>query len=239
VGRLSGTFAASSRLLALAKARESLERRRNPLSPLIHLLANMFLCAFSNRYLADDPGGAYLPLFIAVQCLLPVAITLSFVAGTGAEIVRKTRVLPGSLRAGRYFLLAASLRRREFLLFAVVGCLFPALVYGGSATQVVGVVTASALAVLTMQAVCCAAAARLIASERPLAGLALATAVVTVAASASVFVFSTSALASSVPLAGWAASSIAAFAAGRVSEGYAGLVPLALSAAAVLYFFRK
>lgn len=232
-------FAASARLVALAKMRESIERRRNPFPPLVHLLANMFLCAFAHRYLADDPGGVYLPLFLAGQCIVPVMITMAFVSGTGAEIVRKTRVLPGSARTGYYFLLAGSLRRPEFLLFSGVGCLFPAFVYGGGAAGAAGIVVASALPILTVQIACCAVAARLIASDRSLTGLVLLPVVVTVAAAVSVFVFRSGALASSIPLAGWASTSIAAFAGGRTSDGLAGLLPLAIAIVAIVFIFRK
>jgi hypothetical protein len=239
VGGLTGTFAASARLLALAKMRESIDRRRNPFPPLVHLLANMVLCAIAHRYLADDPGGVYLPLFVAVQCLLPLLVTFGFVSGTGTEIVRKTRVLPGSGKAGYYFLVAGSLRRPEFLLVAGVGCLFPAFVYGGGAAGAAGIVAASALPILTVQIACCALAARMIAAGRPLTGIALLPVAVTLAAGASVFVFRSASLASSIPLAGWAATSIAAFADGRTADGLAGLLPLALAGAAAGFIFRK
>jgi hypothetical protein len=144
-------FAAASRLLALAKSRESVERRRNPFPPFVHLIVNMFLCAFSEKYLADDPGGVYLPLFISVQCLLALLITLSFVGGTGAEIVRKTRLLPGAAAARYYFLAAGSLRRPELVLFSAVGCLFPAFVHGGGAAAAALIVAASVIPLVSMQ----------------------------------------------------------------------------------------
>lgn len=232
-------FAAASRLVALAKARESIDRRRNPMGPLVHLLVNMFLCAFSQQYLADDPHGVFLPLFIAVQCSLSLLITLSFVGRTGGEIVRKTRLFPGSASAGYYFLLAGSLRRPEFLLFSAVGCGFPAFVAGGGAAASAGIVAASALPLLTTQVVCCGAAARLIGSDRPVTGLVVLTVAAGAAVVASVFVFRTGALASAIPLAGWAASSITAFAAGRTSDGLAGILILAIAAGAALALFRK
>jgi hypothetical protein len=239
VGTVIGTFAGTSRLLALAKSRESVDRRRNPFPPLVHLLVNMFLCAFSQRYLADDPDVVFLPLFIAAQCLLSLLITLSFVGRTGAEIVRKTRLLPGSAAAGYYFLLAGSLRRPEFLLCAAVGCLFPAFVFGTGAVAGAGIVAAAILPMVTIQVVCCGVAARLIASDRPVTGLVVLTVVVAAAVVASVFVFRTNVLASAIPLAGWAASSIKAFASGRATDALTDLLLLALAAGAAVAIFRK
>jgi hypothetical protein len=239
VGTVTGTFAAASRLVALAKSRESVDRRRNPFTPFVHLLVNMFLCAFSQRYLADDPDGVFLPLFIAAQCLLSLLITLSFVGRTGAEIVRKTRLLPGSAAARQYFLLAASLRRPEFLLFSAVGCLFPAFVFGTGAVAAAGIVAAALLPLVTTQVVCCAIAARLVGSDRPVTGLVVLTVAAAAAVVASVFVFRTNALAAAIPLAGWAASAITSFAAGRPDDALTDLLLLAIAAGAAVAVFRK
>jgi hypothetical protein len=232
-------FAAASRLLALAKSRESAGRRRNPFPPFVHLILNMFLCAFSEKYLTDDAGGVFLPLFISVQWLLALLITLSFVGGTGAEIVRKTRLLPGAAAAGPYFLAAGSLRRPELLLFSTVGCVFPVFVYGGGAVAAAGIVVASVLPLVTTQLVCCAVAARLVGSDRPVTGLVVLTVGAVAAGVASVFIFRSNALASAIPLAGWAASSITAFAAGRTGDGLGGLLLLTLAAGAAAAILRK
>jgi hypothetical protein len=238
-GGSPSAFSAALRLLTLAKTRESAGRKRNPFPPFVHLLVNIALCVFFQPYLADDGEGVFLPLFISIQCLFALLISLSFVGRTGAEIVRKTRIFPGSSSAGYYFLLAGSLRRPEFLLFTGMGILFPALVYGGGALAATGIIAASALPLVTTQVVCCAVASRMIGSDRPLTGLVLATLAASAVVVASVFVFRTNALASSFPLAGWSASSIAAFAAGRISDGLGGLLLPALAAGAALAIFRK
>ena len=232
-------FEAASRLVALARNRESAARRRNPFPPFLHLIGNMFLCAAAHRLLADDRDGVFLPLFIAVQCLLGILITLSFIGRTGAEIVRKTRLYPGSASAGYYFLVAASLRRPELLLFAAVGCVFPAFVYGGGATAAAGIVAASALPFLTAQILCCAAAAKMTGSDRPLTGIVLLTVLAAASALASVFIFRTGALASAIPLAGWAATAVTSFVSGRSADGLARLSYLAIVLVSVVAVFRK
>ena len=233
------SLGAASRLLQLAKIRESLSRKRNPFPPIVHLLVNIFLCTFAQRYLVDDASGIYLPLFIVVQCSLGLLITLSFVGRTGAEILKKTRLFPGSSSAGYYFLLAGSLRRPEFYLFTAVGCAFPAIVYSTGFFSSVGIVAISILTALTAQILCCAAALRLIRASRPVTGLFLFTIIAAVIVIASVFVFRTDALASSLPMVGWAASGITAFATGQAGPGWKYILYLALTAAAILALFRK
>lgn len=230
---------AAGRLLEVAKARESLGRKHNPFPPFVHLLANIFLCSFAERYLAADAGGIYLPLFIVIQITLGLLITLSFVGRSGAEILGKTRLYPGSSSAGYYFLLVGSLRRPELYLFSAVGCLFPATVYGHGLGASIGIVVCSAMPALAAQILLCAAATRLIRTSRPITGLALIsiTAVVTVVGSALVFRMET--LASSIPMVAWAASGITAFGTGNAIMGWTNLAYLMLASAAILAFFRK
>ena len=232
-------FRTAGRFLEAAGIRESPGRRRNPFSPLVHLLINIFFCAAAERYLADDPDGVYLPLFITVQCLLGVLITLGFIARYGGEIVKKTRHFPGSAAAAYYFLAAGSLRRPEFYLFTLVGCVFPAVVYAPGKVQAAAIVAISALCVLTAQVLCWAASVRLIRSSLPLTGLAVIATGALAAVVASVFVFRADALAASLPMAGWAASGIAAFASGDTAGGVRYLLYLTAIAAAVVAVFRK
>lgn len=239
MGEVTGARSVTGRLLAIARSREAADRRRNPFPPLVIVLANVFVCAFSQAYLADDPGGVYLPLFIVVQCLLAVLVTLSFAGRTGAEIIRKTRLLPGARSAGFGFLLLGSLRRPELLGFCAVGCAFPAMVHANDLAAGAGIVLAAALPVATAQALCCGFSAVLIRSDRPVTGLVLLAVVASAAATASVFVFGTGALASSVPLAGWSAEAIRSFASGDRIAGVTDLVLLALAAAVSLAVFRR
>ncbi|HLF13914.1 MAG TPA: hypothetical protein VI932_03370 [Bacteroidota bacterium] len=233
------SFRAAGRLLRLAKAGESLGRKRNPFPPLGHLLANIFLCSFAQRYLADDPGGIYLSLFLAVQCSLGVLITMSFVGRAGAEILRKTRLYPAASSGGYYFLLAGSLRRPELFLFAAVGSVFPAIVHSPGLLPSAGIVAISLFPLLTSQILCCAVSARMIRASRPLTGVILITIFAGVVVLASAFVFRTEALASSLPMIGWTASGITAFSTGQAVTGWKYLAFLALATAAVLAFFRK
>jgi hypothetical protein len=226
-------------MLAVAKGRESLGRKVNPFPPLVHLLVNIFLCAFSERYLTDDSGGVYLPLFLVVQWSLGLLVTLSFVGRTGAEIVRKTRLFPGSAGAGYYFLLAGNLRRPEFYLFTAAGCLFPALIFAHGLLPLAGIVALSFIPVLVLQLLCAAAVVRMARASRPVAGIALFTVAAVSVVVASVFVFRTAALASAVPMAGWAASGIRAFADGRAADGWTYCLYLALVAVAAGALFRK
>ncbi|HLB01374.1 MAG TPA: hypothetical protein VJO14_08310 [Bacteroidota bacterium] len=235
----SSTLRAAGRMLTIAKARESLGRKRNPFPPLAHLLVNIFLCAFAERYLADDPGGIYLPLFLVVQWSLGLLITMSFVGGAGADIVRKTRLFPGSAAAGYCFLLAGNLRRPEFYLFTAAGCVFPAAVYAHGFLHSAGIIALSVIPVLTLQMLCCAAAVRMVRAARPVAGLVLFTFIAPVAVVTLVFVFRTAALASVIPMAGWAASGIRAFAVGHPGEGWKYLLYLTLIWGAVVAIFRK
>ncbi len=229
----------AARMLRLAKAGESLGRRRNPFPPLLHLLANMFLCSFAQRYLADDAGGVYLPLFLVAQYALALLITMSFVGRTGAVIINKTRLYPGSSAAGYYFLLAGSLRRPEFCLFAGVGCVYPAIAFSPGLIPSTGIVASTILPLIASQALCCAAAAGLIRSSRPLTGLVLVSLVATAAVLVSVFLFRTNALASNIPMVGWAAAGIRAFSTGEMLTGWKYLAYLTLVTGAILALFRK
>lgn len=232
-------FRTAGALLELARMKESLGRKRNPFPPLVHLLVNIFFCAFAQRFLADDPEGVYLPLFLAVQCLLGVLITLAFIGRSGAEITEKTRLFPGSSSAAYYFLLAGSARRPEFYLFTAVGCVFPAVVLAPGFLPSAAIFVLSTLCVLTAQVLCCAASVRLIRSARPVTGLVLTAVIGIAAVIASVFVFRAGALASSLPVAGWAASGMASFASGETGRGLQYLSFVAAAAAVVIAVFRK
>ncbi len=230
---------AAGRLLKVARARESLGRKRNPFLPFVHLLANIFLCAFAGRYLENDAGGIYLPLFIVIQITLGLLITLSFVGRGGAEILRKTRLFPGSSSAGYYFLLAGSLRRPELYLFSAVGCLFPATVYGHGIGASIGIVACSAMPAMAAQILLCAAATRLITASRPITGLVLIAIIAVVTVVVSVLVFRTEGLASSLPMVAWAASGIIGFGTGDAEMGWSNLAYLVLATAGILAFFGR
>jgi len=222
---------AAGRMLSLAKAKENLILRGNPFPPLGYLLVNIFLCAFAERYILDDAGGVYLPLFLVVQWMAGLIITLSFTGGTGAEILRNTAHFPGSAQAGYYFLLAGSLRRPEFYLFASAGCVFTGTVLGGSLPASAGIAALSAVPAIVLQVIASAAAAKMIRAARPVDGLVILTAAAAVATVASVVVFGASALASSFPMAGWTAMGIRAFSEGHAAGGLTVLLALAFLAA--------
>jgi len=230
---------AAGRLLSVARGRESIERNRNPFPPLAYLLLNSLLCAFAQQYITDDPGGVYLPLFLVVEWSAGIIITLSFAGGTGAVILRNSRLFHGSATAGYYFLLAGTMRRPEWYLFTAIGCLFPAALFARGIFSFAGIALLSAVPVLVLQVFCCAATVRALRATRPLTGFVLLTVVATAAVVASVFVFRSAALATAVPMAGWTASGIVAFSEGDAATGARSCLYLAVTLAAVVGIFRK
>ncbi len=81
-------------LLAAGRSQRDKRSSTSLLFPASIALINLFLCAYSENPIKEDPSGRALSLFLFAQGLPILVFTLAHLSTTGAEILRKSLVMP-------------------------------------------------------------------------------------------------------------------------------------------------
>ncbi len=110
-------------LLAVSRSNHS----PSLLLPAAVALTNLFFCAFFENPIKDDPDGRTLSLFLFIQGSAILILTLAHLASTGAELLRKSLVMPVT-PAARLAFAALSSARQPVLLAMVLSDVFFLLV---------------------------------------------------------------------------------------------------------------
>lgn len=97
-------------LLAASRTRRAKQSSTSLLFPASLALINLFLCAYSENPIKEDPSGHSLSLFLLAQGLGILMLTLAHLSTTGVEILRKSLVMPVPGSARLAFAIASSAR---------------------------------------------------------------------------------------------------------------------------------
>jgi hypothetical protein len=147
-----GSWQMARHLLMASRLKERIHRSTSDLLPAAVALVNLLFCALCENPIKEDSGGRSLSVFFFVQGWAMFLLTLTQLATNGAEVLRKTLLMPVTPSARLTFAFLSSMRNPLLLALAITDMFFLLVVHHQSVAIViaiplfVGLLTANAVA---------------------------------------------------------------------------------------------
>lgn len=229
----------ASTLLSVEQRRASLESTGSQLYPAFAGVANLFFCAYMDRYLRNDPHGHYLSLFLFVEFSAIALISVATFIRSMSEVVQKSSVFPATPWSYLFFVMRGFIRRPLILSLVLSMQLFlliPLFSKTASALLCLFVVAAAFFNIEMIVAVLCLKLTR---SGQPVAGFAMLTVYGTAGMLFAAIVFHMDTLLDATPIISWTTSGILAAQRGIFSSAAVPLLALVLTFILITFLGKK
>jgi hypothetical protein len=123
-------------LFRAGRSKSTLHPSASFLLPVVAALANLLFCAFFEQPIKGDPTGRLLSLFLFVEGLSILLVTIAHFATTGAEVFRKSLVMPVPASAHLASAIAGAVMNPVFQALVASTIFFLLIMYHASAAAV-------------------------------------------------------------------------------------------------------
>jgi hypothetical protein len=132
-----GSWQVARSLLAVTRASAGSHHETSLLLTASIALGNLLFCVIFENPIKEDPTGRILSVFLFIQAVMLFVLTFMHLAGTGAELLRKTLVMPvtASVRLAYAFLSSMRYPCLQALVFSEL--FFLLVIYHQTATTII------------------------------------------------------------------------------------------------------
>jgi hypothetical protein len=205
---------ATRELLSTEKGYREARTDSRKYAVIVLLILNLFLDAYLEEYLRNDPGGVYLTVFLYLKSGAIVLLFLPAYFTTTDKILFRTGHYPLSCYERLSFITISGFRRPEILGLVVTDTLFFVVTYCKDVSAVIAVALSLAVLAAALQALLTAALLVLRRTSQPITVLAGLCGVGFFIVGFSALIFRAELISTVIPLIAWARTGILAAAAG-------------------------